>query len=70
MIILNFNKSASDEAIVKMGKLFGDLKNYLNFSIQGKAWLEFYAHEDAYRALECIGKGDVLHHNDLIDVGA
>ena len=72
MIILNFQKMAADESIVKMGNLFGSLKNYLNTSkgTQGKAWLEFYKHLDAVKALECIGNGDVLHLNDPIDVGA
>jgi len=70
-------RPASDDQIIGIGQKFGELKNYLNTSkvkkffleklkrakdfFKGKAWLEFEEHATAYRAMEAIGNGEVLH---------
>jgi len=72
VIILNLTKPATDEQVLQIGKVFGDVKNYLNTqkNSNGKAWLEFYEHEMALLALERIGRQEIFHLNDPIEAGA
>ena len=37
-------------------------------NVQGKAWVEWYCHSDAYNAMESIGKREVNHMNLPITV--
>ena len=68
VFILQFNKEASDEQVLQIGRHFGSLRNFLN--MKKKAWLEYYDHETAMDAMERIGDQEMLHLDEPIEVSA